>query len=117
MNVNTLVTIFGGSGFLGRYVIRALAERHCRLRMAVRHPYFVEHLHRLGGHGQIRAIRMCAFRVWWSRWFATLKSSSIWSESCPIAERPPAFQASGLLIRRLAILRGARRVGAGGREF
>ncbi len=57
MNVNTLVTIFGGSGFLGRYVVRALAERHCRLRIAVRHPYFVEHLQRLGRPGQIRAIR------------------------------------------------------------
>jgi uncharacterized protein YbjT (DUF2867 family) len=57
MNVNTLVTIFGGSGFLGRYVVRALAERHCRLRIAVRHPYFVEHLQRLGRPGQIRAVR------------------------------------------------------------
>jgi len=37
--------------------VRALAERHCRLRIAVRHPYFVEHLQRLGRPGQIRAIR------------------------------------------------------------
>src|SRR5262249_26199216 len=57
MNVSTLVTIFGGSGFLGRHVVRALAERHCRLRIAVRHPYFIEHLQRLGRPGQIRAVR------------------------------------------------------------
>jgi NADH dehydrogenase len=57
MNVRTLVTIFGGSGFLGRYVVRALAERHYRLRIAVRHPYFIEHLQRLGRPGQIRAVR------------------------------------------------------------
>ncbi len=56
-NVDTLVTIFGGSGFLGRHVVRALAERHCRLRIAVRHPYFIEHLQRLGRPGQIRAVR------------------------------------------------------------
>src|SRR6266516_5301431 len=56
-NVGTLVTIFGGSGFLGRHVVRALAERHCRVRIAVRHPYFIEHLQRLGRPGQIRAVR------------------------------------------------------------
>jgi uncharacterized protein YbjT (DUF2867 family) len=56
-NVDTLVTIFGGSGFLGRHVVRALAERHCRLRIAVRHPYFIGHLQQLGRPGQIRAIR------------------------------------------------------------
>ncbi len=53
----TLVTIFGGSGFLGRHVVRALAEQHYRLRIAVRHPYFIDHLQRLGRPGQIRAVR------------------------------------------------------------
>ncbi len=28
-----------------------------RLRIAVRHPYFIEHLQRLGRPGQIRAVR------------------------------------------------------------
>src|SRR5262249_50040339 len=57
MNVDTLVTIFGGSGFLGRHVVQALAERRYRVRIAVRHPYFVGHLQRLGQPGQIRAVR------------------------------------------------------------
>jgi uncharacterized protein YbjT (DUF2867 family) len=57
MNVDTLVTIFGGSGFLGRHVVRAVAERQYRVRVAVRHPYFIEHLQRLGRPGQIRAVR------------------------------------------------------------
>jgi len=44
-------------GFLGRHVVRALAEQHYRLRIAVRHPYFIDHLQRLGRPGQIRAVR------------------------------------------------------------
>src|SRR5262249_8639360 len=37
-NLDTLVTVFGGSGFLGRAVVRALAKREYRLRVAVRRP-------------------------------------------------------------------------------
>src|SRR5215469_10767268 len=35
-NVDTLVTVFGGSGFLGRHVVRALCRRGYRVRVAVR---------------------------------------------------------------------------------
>ncbi len=37
-NLDTLVTVFGGSGFLGRSVVRALAKREYRIRVAVRRP-------------------------------------------------------------------------------
>jgi len=37
-NQDTLVTVFGGSGFLGRSVVRALAKRDYRIRVAVRRP-------------------------------------------------------------------------------
>ena len=37
-NQETLVTVFGGSGFLGRNVVRALAKRDYRIRVAVRRP-------------------------------------------------------------------------------
>ena len=37
-NQDTLVTVFGGSGFLGRHVVRALAKRGYRIRVAVRRP-------------------------------------------------------------------------------
>ena len=33
-----LVTLFGGTGFLGRRIVKALVERGCAVRVAVRHP-------------------------------------------------------------------------------
>ena len=36
--LDTLVTVFGGSGFLGRHVVRALAKEGYRIRVAVRNP-------------------------------------------------------------------------------
>src|SRR6201981_454280 len=56
-NQDTLVTIFGGSGFLGRAVVRALAKREYRLRVAVRRPELAGHLQPLGGVGQIHAVQ------------------------------------------------------------
>jgi len=56
-NLNTLVTIFGGSGFLGRHVVRALAKRHYRIRVAVRRPDLAGHLQPLGRVGQIHAVQ------------------------------------------------------------
>ena len=43
-NQETLVTVFGGSGFLGRNVVRALAKRDYRIRVAVRQPELAGHL-------------------------------------------------------------------------
>src|SRR4030081_2924030 len=56
-NQETLVTVFGGSGFLGRNVVRALAKRDFRIRVAVRRPELAGHLEPLGGVGQIHAVR------------------------------------------------------------
>ena len=42
-NLDTLITVFGGSGFLGRNVVRALAKRDYRIRIAVRRPDAVGH--------------------------------------------------------------------------
>lgn len=37
-SMSKLVTIFGGSGFVGRYITRRLAYAGCRVRVAVRRP-------------------------------------------------------------------------------
>jgi NADH dehydrogenase len=55
-NVDTLVTVFGGSGFLGRHVVRALCKRGYRIRVAVRRPDLAFHLQPLGRVGQIHAV-------------------------------------------------------------
>src|SRR6201989_3464642 len=51
----TLVTVFGGSGFLGRHVVRALAKLGYRIRVAVRRPELAGFLQPLGRVGQIHA--------------------------------------------------------------
>ena len=55
--LDTLVTVFGGSGFLGRHVVRALASRQYRVRVAVRRPDLAFHLQPLGRVGQIHAVQ------------------------------------------------------------
>ncbi|MCP4564388.1 MAG: complex I NDUFA9 subunit family protein [Bosea sp.] len=52
-----LVTVFGGSGFLGRHVVRALARRGYRVRAAVRRPDLAGFLQPLGIVGQVTAVQ------------------------------------------------------------
>jgi uncharacterized protein YbjT (DUF2867 family) len=56
-NLDTLVTVFGGSGFVGRNVVRALCKRDYRVRVAVRRPELAGHLQPLGKVGQIHAVQ------------------------------------------------------------
>jgi NADH dehydrogenase len=56
-NNDTLITVFGGSGFLGRHLVRALARRHYRIRVAVRRPDLAGHLQPLGRVGQIHPVQ------------------------------------------------------------
>jgi uncharacterized protein YbjT (DUF2867 family) len=56
-NVERLITIFGGSGFLGRHVVRALCKHGYRIRVAVRRPDLAFHLQPLGRVGQIHAVQ------------------------------------------------------------
>jgi NADH dehydrogenase len=56
-DVDSLVTVFGGSGFLGRHIIRQLCKRGYRIRVAVRRPDLAGHLQPLGRVGQVHAVQ------------------------------------------------------------
>ena len=51
------VTVFGGSGFLGRRIVMRLAEAGHAVRVAVRRPDRASFLQRLGRDGQIELVR------------------------------------------------------------
>lgn len=48
-----LVTVFGGTGFVGKYVVRALARNGWRIRVAARNPLRAPQLKVMGEVGQI----------------------------------------------------------------
>jgi NADH dehydrogenase len=53
-----LVTVFGGGGFIGRYVCEFLLERNVRVRVASRNPgsaYFIQPLAQVGQIGFVQA--------------------------------------------------------------
>lgn len=52
-----LVTIFGGSGFIGRHTVRAFAKAGWRVRVAVRHPNLANYLLPMGHVGQIQILK------------------------------------------------------------
>jgi uncharacterized protein YbjT (DUF2867 family) len=51
-----LVTVFGGSGFLGRYVVQALLKSGARVRIAARDPRGGYYLRGQGGLGQTQFV-------------------------------------------------------------
>jgi NADH dehydrogenase len=60
-----LVVVAGGSGFIGRHVVRALAMRGYRIRVACRRPDLAGHLQPLGNVSQIQPVQ-ANLRVRWS---------------------------------------------------
>ncbi len=54
---NRIVTVFGGSGFLGRHLIQQLAQEGALIRVAVRRPEFAGFLRPMGGVGQIDLVQ------------------------------------------------------------
>ena len=65
LQLSQLVTVFGGSGFLGRHVVRALAKRGYLVRVSCRRPDLANHLQPLGNVGQIQSVQ-ANLRMRWS---------------------------------------------------
>ena len=57
LNHSALITIYGGSGFIGRHLVQAIAKTGARMRVAVRRPELAGHLQPLGGVGQINLVQ------------------------------------------------------------
>ncbi|MBV1700483.1 MAG: complex I NDUFA9 subunit family protein [Hyphomicrobiales bacterium] len=57
MSKGQLVTVFGGSGFVGRHVVRALTRDGWRVRVASRRPDLAFYLQPLGRTGQTQAVQ------------------------------------------------------------
>jgi uncharacterized protein YbjT (DUF2867 family) len=53
----SIVTVFGGSGFIGRHAVRALAQAGYRVRVAVRSPSLANYLVPAGHVGQIQLVK------------------------------------------------------------
>jgi uncharacterized protein YbjT (DUF2867 family) len=56
-NTNKLITVIGGSGFVGRHVVRSLAKRGYRIRVACRRPDLAGFLTTQGTPGQIALVQ------------------------------------------------------------
>lgn len=52
-----LVTVFGGSGFIGTQVVRALAKQGLRVRVAVRQPHIAYNMRLMGDVGQVDVVQ------------------------------------------------------------
>ena len=69
------VTVFGGSGFLGRQIVKSLAAEGVSIRVAVRHPERASFLKRMGRDGQIELVRA---NVWEESTVARAVKKSTW---------------------------------------
>ncbi|MGO4916778.1 complex I NDUFA9 subunit family protein [Pseudogemmobacter sp. W21_MBD1_M6] len=59
--MSKLVTIYGGSGFVGRYIVRRMAKAGWRVRVAVRHPNDALFVRPYGAVGQVEPV-LCNIR-------------------------------------------------------
>lgn len=59
--MSKLVTIYGGSGFVGRYIARRMAKAGWRVRVAVRHPNEAMFVKPYGAVGQVEPV-LCNVR-------------------------------------------------------
>ena len=58
MATRSVATVFGGSGFIGRYIVKRLAHKGFVVRVAVRDPEAALFLKPMGAVGQV--VPLCA---------------------------------------------------------
>lgn len=56
MKINETVTIIGGSGFIGSYVVKELAKFGCKIQVVAKHATHAQHLRTCGAVGQIALV-------------------------------------------------------------
>lgn len=61
MNNNRIIALFGGSGFIGKFLIRELTKLDYRVKVATRNPYLKGYLKPLGNPGQIELFKVNIF--------------------------------------------------------
>ena len=61
MNNNRIIALFGGSGFIGKHLIRELTKLDYRVKVATRNPYLKGYLKPLGNPGQIELFKVNIF--------------------------------------------------------
>ena len=85
-----IATVFGGTGFLARYIVPKLTKAGYRVRIASRHPSKARHLMTQGDVGQIQADSKCRARgLSGSTSIHRFSRSTASSELAPGAHLPP----------------------------
>ena len=62
-NNQKIIAIFGGTGFLGKHLVRQLTRLDYRLKVATRNPYLKGYLKPLGSPGQIELFKTNIFNI------------------------------------------------------
>ena len=92
-----LATVFGGSGFIGRYVVQELAQHGFQVRVAVRRPDQALFLKTCGGVGQVTPFAAAATRPAPVACTASKRCGPDWNK---IATRLTTTSASSTIFRR-----------------
>ena len=91
-----IATIFGGSGFIGRHLIRKLTLKGYRLIIATRSPYLNGFLKSFGDIGQIELVKINIYNLSSLEFSDTL--TSLLSEISSIFSISPSCDISASLI-------------------